>query len=101
MVRAVMAEAQTARVRARGAANDLMAQADAQQRPPIVDRGLGQTDRSVKSRRIARTGREHEPAHVRREGHARVDGVREHAYPRATRNELTDDVGLEAVVNDS
>ena len=60
VVGAVVAEAQAARVGARGARHDLVAQADAQQRPPVGDRRLREAHRTVEPRRITRPGREHQ-----------------------------------------
>ena len=54
VVRAVVAEAQAGRLGAGGAADDLVAEADAEQRPAVVDDRPRQRDRTVEPGRIAR-----------------------------------------------
>ena len=64
VIGAVMAKAQPAGLGAGGPAHDLVAQADAQQRPAVGDGRSRQGHRSVESRRIAGSGREDQAVHV-------------------------------------
>ena len=66
VVRPVMAEPQPARLGAGRPGHDLVAEADPEQRPTVVDRGPGQRDRPGEPRRVARPGRQDEPVDVRR-----------------------------------
>ena len=100
MVRAVMAEAQPARVGARGAADDLVAEADPEQRPPVGDRRPGEADRTVEPGRVARARRQDEAVDVAAQRIGDVDGVGQDPDPRAAPAERADDVLLEAEVDD-
>src|SRR5205085_7332012 len=52
MVRAVMAEPEPGRLGARRAGNDLVPEADPEQRPPVVDDRLRERDRALEAGRV-------------------------------------------------
>ena len=60
------------RVGARGPADDLVTEADAEQRPAVVDDRLRQRDRGLESCRIARAGRQDQAVDVRSERRQRT-----------------------------
>ena len=64
VVGAVVAEAQAARLGAGRPADDLVAEADPEQRPAVGDRRPGEGDRAVQPGRVARSRREDEPVDV-------------------------------------
>ena len=66
VVRAVVAEAQARRLGAGRARDDLVAEADPEQRPAVVDDRLRERDRAVESSRIARARRKDDAVDVRR-----------------------------------
>ena len=74
-----------------------MAEADAQQRPAVVDDGSREPDRAAEPCRIAGPGRQDEPVDVGGEGVGRRDRVREDPDPGAAPPHREDDVRLEAV----
>ena len=102
VVRAVMAEPEPARLGAGGPPDDLVAEADAQQRPAVVDDRAGERDLGLEARRIARvraTGsrRRRRSTSTSRRGRR----VREDADARAAMAHRPDDVRLQAEVDDA
>ncbi len=56
MVRPVVTEPEPPRVGAGGPPDDLVAEADPEERPAVRDRGAGEGNRSIEPGRIARSG---------------------------------------------
>ena len=85
---------------ARGARHDLVAEADPEQRPPVVDDRPGQRDGPVEPGRIARPRRQDHPVDVRRQRDGRRDRVRQDPDAGAAPPHAADDVRLQAEVDD-
>ena len=77
MVRAVMPEPEAPRVGAGRATHDLVAEADAQERPAVVDDRAGERDLGFEAGRVAGAGRQDHAIDVAREDVGRGDRVRE------------------------
>ena len=101
VVRPVVAEAQASRVGTRRAPDDLVAEADPQQGPAVVDDGARQRDLCLQARRIAWSGRQDHPIDVAREDLGRRRRVREDPDPGAAVPHRPNDVRLEAEVHDA
>ena len=100
VVRPVVAEPQPGRVGASGPRDDLVTEADPEQRPAVVDDRPRQRDRSVESCRIARARRQDDAVDVGRESDGRRDRVRQDADPGAAMAHRADDVRLQPEVDD-
>ena len=100
MVRPVVSEPEPGRVRARRPTDDLVAEADAEQRPAVVDDRLRQGHGAVESSRIPRARRQDQAVDVRSEGDSGRDRVRQDADPGAAVAHGADDVGLQSEVDD-
>ena len=100
MVRPVVSEPEPGRVRARSPADDLVTEADAEQRPAVVDDRLRQGDGAVESSRIPRARRQDQAIDVRSEGDGGRDRVRQDADPGAAMAHRADDVRLQSEVDD-
>ena len=99
MVGAVVAERKARRGRPRGPAEDLVSEADAENRDP-ADRLAGQLHRSVEHRRIARSVREHQA--VRAGGFDVPPGrrIRQHHHATAAFAKGAENVALHSVIDD-
>ena len=100
MVRPVVSEPQPGRVRARRPADDLVTEADAEQRPAVVDDRLRQGHGAIESSRIPWAWRQDQAVDVRSEGDRRRDRVRQDADPGAAMAHGADDVGFQSEVDD-
>ena len=100
VVRAVVAEPQPARLGAGGAADDLVSEADPEQRPAVVDRGPGERHGPGQSRRVARAGRQDDAGDVGGEHLGRARGMRQDPHPHPPPTQAADDVRLQAEVDD-
>ena len=80
--------------------DDLVAEADAEQRPAVVDDRAGQRDLGLEPGRIAGPGRQDDAVDVRREDVGRGRGVRQDPDAGAPAAHRADDVGLEPEVDD-
>ena len=100
MVRPVVSEPEPGRVRARSPADDLVTEADAEQRPAVVDDRLRQGDGAVESSRIPRAWRQDQAIDVRSKGDSGRDRVRQDADPGASMAHGADDVRLQPEVDD-
>jgi hypothetical protein len=101
VVRPVMAEPEAGRLGAGGTGHDLVAQADPEQRPAVLDHRAGQRDGPVETGGIARPGREDHAIDLRREGDRGRDRVRQDPNARPAQAHPADDVRLQPVVDDS
>ena len=88
VVRAVVAEAQPARVGAGGPADDLVAEADPEQRPAVVDDRARQRDLRLEPGRIAGARREDDAVDVRRRGRPTATAVCGRTRTRAPRRRI-------------
>ncbi len=100
MVGAVMAEPQPRRLRAAGARDDLVPEADPEQRAAGGDHGAGEGDLGPKARRVAGAGRQDHPVDVARQQLRRTDHVREYPDPRPTVPHRSHDVRFQTEIDD-
>src|SRR6188768_1694474 len=100
MVRPVVSEPEPGRLRARSPADDLVTEADAEQRPAVVDDRLGQGDGTVESSRIPRARRQDQAIDVRSEGDSGRDRVWKDADSGPSMAHGADDVGFQPEVDD-
>ena len=96
----MMPEPEPPRVGARRARDDLVPEADPQQRPAVLDDRPCEGDGAGEPRRVAGTGREDDAIDVRREHLVRRRRVWQQPDTRAAAAERPDDVHLEPVVDD-
>ena len=101
VVRPVVAEPEPARLGACGAGDDLVPEADPEERPPVGDHGAGERDLCRQPRRIARPGRQDDAVHVGGQDLRRGGGVREDPHARAPVAHGPHDVGLQSQVHDA
>ena len=100
VVRAVVAEPEPRRLGARGPSDDLVSQADPEQRPAVVDDRLRQRHGSVQAGRIPGAGRQDQAVDVGGEGDGGRDRVGQDAHPGPAASHREDDVRLEPEVHD-
>ena len=98
MVGGVVAEGEAPGPRAGRATDDLVAEADSEERPAVGDDLASQRHRAVKSGRVAGTGREDHSVDVRGEGLRSRGGMWQDANASSAAPETADDVRLEAEV---
>ena len=97
----VMPEAQPAGVRARGPAHDLVTEADAQERPAVVDDRPGEGDLGLEPGRVARAGRQDDAVDVAGQDLGGGRRVREDPDAGAAVAHRAHDVRLQAQVDDA
>ncbi len=100
MVRSVMPEPETGRLGAGGAGHDLVAEADPEQRPAVVDDRAGEPDRALEPGRIAGTGRQDEAVDLVGQRDGRRDRVGQDPDPSSAPAHAAHDVRLQAEVDD-
>ena len=100
VVGAVVPEAKARRLGARGPPDDLVPEADAEQRPAVVDDRPGERDLGVEPRRVAGPGRQDHAIDVGGEDVRGRCRVRQDPDARATSKHRPDDVVLEPEVDD-
>ena len=100
VVRPVMAEPEPARLGAGRPPDDLVAEADPEERAAVGDRRPRQRDRTGEPRRVARPGRQDEPVDLGGQRVPGADGVGQDPDPGPAPTERADDVRLEPVVDD-
>src|SRR2546427_318455 len=84
----------------RGPRDDLVAEADAEERPTVDDRRPSEADEALESRRVAGSRRQDEPVDVVGERLLGAGRVGEDAHARAAATKRADDVLLEAEIED-
>ncbi len=100
MVGPVVAEPEPRRLGARGPRDDLMSEADAKERPAVVDDRPGKGDRALQARRISWPGRQDQAVHLAHQRDRGRDRVRQDPDAGAAPAHRADDVRLEPEVDD-
>ena len=98
VVRGMVTERQTPRPGTGRPPDDLVAQADPKQRPPVGDHRARQRHGAVESGGVAGTRREHDAVDVGREHVLDRGGVRQYPDSRSASAQAIDDVRLESEV---
>src|SRR5439155_24153365 len=100
VVRAVVAESQPRRLGARCPRDDLVPEADPEERPAIVDDRASETHRAVETGGVAGPRRQDEPVDVSGEGDPARNRMGQDPDASAAFAHPLDDVRLEAEVDD-